>query len=139
MLLLYFFAASKEYLLCFLFFKYIPANQFKYVVKDVRRQRCREEEENVWASFVKQQELSNLAYNKNGMQPSVQSIKELLDEGMRGANKELERIEADTWSNEIKNEYGRIETGQRKSSKVKEFLIKITLQEYILNTSLKFI
>lgn len=104
--------------------KYIPASHFKYVVKDVRRQRCREEEESVWASFVKQQELNNLEYNKNGIQPSIQSIKELLDEGMKGANNELKRLETDIWSDEIKKEHGKTENGQKKNSKVRRFSIK---------------
>ncbi|XP_014482499.1 PREDICTED: uncharacterized protein LOC106748475 [Dinoponera quadriceps] len=100
-------------------FKYIPANHFKYIVKDVRRQRCREEEENVWASFVKQQELSTMAYNKNGIQPSIQSIKELLDEGIKEADKELKRLETDILSDEIKQEHsGRTENRQRKRSEV---------------------
>lgn len=96
-------------------FKYVPANRFKYIVKDVRRQRCREEEENVWASFVKQQELNG--YDKNGIQPSVQSIKQLLDEGMKEADKELKRLETDILSDRTK-EYGRAENNQKKRLKV---------------------
>ncbi|XP_014609632.1 PREDICTED: uncharacterized protein LOC106789697 isoform X1 [Polistes canadensis] len=38
-------------------FKYISGNQFKYIIKDVQRRRCRDEEERAWCKFVKQQEL----------------------------------------------------------------------------------
>lgn len=95
-------------------FKYVPANRFKYIVKDVRRQRCREEEENVWTSFVKQQELNG--YNKNGMQPSVQNIKQLLDEGMKEADKEFKRLETDILPNRTKD-CGK--TGNNKKKKLK--------------------
>ncbi|KAI4499033.1 hypothetical protein M0802_005899 [Mischocyttarus mexicanus] len=40
-------------------FKYISGNQFKYIIKDVQRRRCREEEERAWFKFVKQQELES--------------------------------------------------------------------------------
>ncbi|KAL6448347.1 hypothetical protein ACFW04_000351 [Cataglyphis niger] len=96
-------------------FKYVPENRFKYIVKDVRRQRCREEEENVWASFVKQQELNG--YDKNGIQPSVQSIKQLLDEGMKEADKELKRLEIDILPDKIE-ECGRIGNNKKKRLKV---------------------
>lgn len=111
--------------------KYIPANHFKYIVKDVRRQRCREEEESVWASFVKQQEFNNLAYNKNDIQPSIRSIKELLDEGMKGADKELKRLEADILSDEIRKEYDRAENGQKRRSEVSKLFIKVVLHRNI--------
>lgn len=97
-------------------FKYVPANRFKYIVKDVRRQRCREEEENVWASFVKQQELNG--YDKNGIQPSIQSIKQLLDEGMKEADKELKKLETDILPDRIRNECGKTGNNQKKRLKV---------------------
>lgn len=100
----------------FFFFKYVPENRFKYIVKDVRRQRCREEEENVWASFVKQQELNG--YDKNGIQPSVQSIKQLLDEGMKEADKELKRLEIDILPDRIE-ECSRIGNNQKKRLRVR--------------------
>lgn len=109
---------KREYSFCFLLLKYVPANHFKYIVKDVRRQRCREEEESVWASFVKQQELSNLVYNKNGIQPSIQNIKELLDEDIKEADRELKRLETDILSDEIKEEHSKVENSQKKRSEV---------------------
>ncbi|XP_015172526.1 PREDICTED: protein PFC0760c [Polistes dominula] len=49
-------------------FKYISGNQFKYIIKDVQRRRCRDEEEREWYKFVKQQELdvnlSTKRYNR---------------------------------------------------------------------------
>lgn len=103
-------------------FKYVPANYFKYIVKDVRRQRCREEEENVWASFVRQQELKG--YDTNDIQ-SVQSIKQLLDEGMRDADKELKKLEIDTLPDKIRKEHGKSGNNQKRKPKVSKFLLKI--------------
>lgn len=97
-------------------FKYVPANRFKYIVKDVRRQRCREEEESIWASFVKQQELNG--YDKSYIQPSVQSIKQLLDEGMREADRELKRLETDILPDTIRKECGKAENDKKKKTKV---------------------
>ncbi|EFN78721.1 hypothetical protein EAI_11341 [Harpegnathos saltator] len=114
------FAAALRKNIHFVFFalKYVPANHFKYIVKDVRRQRCREEEENIWASFVKQQELHNLVYKKNSIHPSIQSIKELLDEGMKEADKELKRLETDILLDEAKKEHDKAENVQKRRSEV---------------------
>lgn len=111
---------SDSHFILFFFLKYIPANRFKYIVKDVHRQRCREEEENIWASFVKQQELNG--YNKNGMQPSVQNIKQLLDEGMKEANKELKRLETDILPDKIKD-CSKTGNNQKKRLKVRAITI----------------
>lgn len=102
----------------------MPTNRFKYIVKDVRRQRCREEEESVWASFVRQQELKG--YDKNGIiQPSVQSIKQLLDEGMREADKELKKLELDILPDRIRKECDKSGNNQKKTPKVSKFPLKI--------------
>jgi len=101
----------------------VPTNRFKYIIKDVRRQRCREEEESMWISFVKQQELNG--YNKNSIQSSVQSIKQLLDESMREADKELKKLETNILPNKIRKEYGKTRNNQKRKSKVSEFFIKI--------------
>lgn len=99
----------------------MPTNRFNYIVKDVRRQRCREEEESVWASFVRQQELNG--YDKNGIQSSVQSIKQLLDEGMREADKEIKKLETDILSDGVRKE---CKIGnQKRKPKVSEFSMKI--------------
>lgn len=90
----------------------------------MRRQRCREEEENVWTSFVKQQELNG--YNKNGMQPSVQNIKQLLDEGMKEADKEFKRLETDILPNRIKD-CGKTGNNKKKKLKVRALSMKIML------------
>lgn len=80
----------------------------------MRRQRCREEEENVWASFVKQQKLNG--YNKNDIQPSVQNIKQLLDEGMKKADKEVKRLETDILPDRMKD---RSKTGNNQKKRLK--------------------
>jgi len=98
--------------------KYVPANRFKYIIKDVRRQRCQEEEESVWASFVKQQELNG--YDRNYIQPSTQSIKQLLDEGMKEADKELKRLETDILPDRIRKESSKAENDKKKKPKVNE-------------------
>lgn len=107
----------------------MPTNRFKYIVKDVRRQRSREEEESIWASFVRQQELNG--YDKNGIQSSVQSIKQLLDEGMREADKELKKLETNILPDGIRKE---CKTGnnQKKKPKVSEFSMKIVYHEVTL-------
>lgn len=99
-------------------FKYVPANRFKYIVKDVRRQRCREEEESVWASFVKQQELNG--YDRSYVQSSVQSIKHLLDEGMKEADRELKRLETDILPDRIGKDCGKADGNKKKKAKVSE-------------------
>ncbi|KYN19944.1 PREDICTED: uncharacterized protein LOC108761088 isoform X1 [Trachymyrmex cornetzi] len=97
-------------------FKYVPTNHFKYIIKDVRRQRCREQEESVWTSFVRQQELNG--YNKNGIHSSVQSIKQLLDEGMREADKELKKLETNILPDEVRKDYNKTGNNQKRKSKV---------------------
>jgi len=96
-------------------------------VKDVRRQRCREEEETVWASFVKQQELNG--YDKNDIQSSVQSVKRILDEGLKEADEELKRLETGILSSRIKKECNKTGNNQKKKAKVhiNKFSIKIIL------------
>lgn len=108
----------KQNSVCSSLFKYVPANRFKYIMKDVRRQRCREEEESIWASFVKQQELNG--YDRNYIQPSVQSIKQLLDEGMKEADKEIKKLEADILPDRIRKEYSKVGGEKKKKSKVSE-------------------
>lgn len=132
---------SKKYkLIFFVPLKYVPANRFKYIVKDVRRQRCREEEETVWASFVKQQELNG--YDKNGIQPSVQSVKQLLDEGLKEADEELKRLETGILSGRIRKECSRTENNQKKKTKKvrikKRNFYKNNINKKILITLLKF-
>lgn len=105
----------------------MPTNHFKYIIKDVRRQRCREQEESVWTSFVRQQELNG--YNKNGIQSSVQSIKQLLDEGMREADKELKKLETNILPDEVRKEYDKTGNNQKKKPKVNEFSMKLILRE----------
>ncbi|XP_012527400.1 uncharacterized protein LOC105831662 isoform X2 [Monomorium pharaonis] len=97
-------------------FKYVPSNRFKYIVKDVRRQRCREEEESIWASFVRQQELNG--YDRNSIQSSVQNIKQLLDEGMREADRELNKLETDILPNGIRKECSKTGNSQKRKPRV---------------------
>ncbi|XP_035723140.1 uncharacterized protein LOC118442071 isoform X2 [Vespa mandarinia] len=48
-------------------FKYISGNQFKYIIKDVQRRRCRDEEERAWRRFVKEEELNgNISTHEYG-------------------------------------------------------------------------
>jgi len=110
------FFQRKANLILFFLLKYVPANRFKYIVKDVRRQRCREEEETVWASFVKQQELNG--FEKNHVQSSVQSIKQLLDEGLKEADEELKRLETGILSGRVRKEISKTGNNQKKKTKV---------------------
>ncbi|KAL0109438.1 hypothetical protein PUN28_014483 [Cardiocondyla obscurior] len=97
-------------------FKYVPTNRFKYIIKDVRRQRCREEEENAWVAFVRQQELNG--YDKSGIHSSVHSIKQLLDEGMRKADRELKQLETNIFLDGIKKDCGTNEDNKKRKPKV---------------------
>ncbi|XP_017892849.1 uncharacterized protein LOC108632663 isoform X2 [Ceratina calcarata] len=76
-------------------FKYIPESHFKHIVKNVQRQRRKEDEERIWASFVKEQELNNLRFEKNDVDRSLQSMKDLLQENMQDVDRELKRLEED--------------------------------------------
>jgi hypothetical protein len=114
----YSFSTKKIKHLCLFCSKYVPANRFKYIIKDVHRQRCQEEEESIWASFIKQQELNG--YDRNYIQPSAHSIKQLLDEGMKEADKELKRLETDILPDRIKKESSKIENDKKKKPKVNE-------------------
>ncbi|XP_051163794.1 uncharacterized protein LOC127283146 isoform X2 [Leptopilina boulardi] len=54
-------------------FKYIPTNQLKNVIKDVRRKKTKVNEENAWASFVEQQDAEQLYHHLNEIDPNLQN------------------------------------------------------------------
>ncbi|XP_076244100.1 uncharacterized protein LOC143185197 [Calliopsis andreniformis] len=76
-------------------FKYIPESHFKHVVKNVQRQRRKEDEERIWASFVKEQELNSLRFNEKDVHLSIQSVKGFIHENMQDVDRELKRLEED--------------------------------------------
>ncbi|CAK9828776.1 hypothetical protein ANTRET_LOCUS6236 [Anthophora retusa] len=79
-------------------FKYIPESHFKYIVKNVQRQRRKEDEERIWSSFVKEQELNSLRYHTDIVKDtdrSIKSMKGLLQENMQDVDRELKRLEED--------------------------------------------
>lgn len=59
-----------------------------------------------------------MTYNKNNIQSSVQSIKELLNENMQEADKELKKFETDVFPDRIRRECSNAEINQKTRSKV---------------------
>ena len=55
-------------------FKYIPESHFKHVVKNVQRQRRQEDEERIWASFVKTQELDCQRFDEKDVHLSIGGV-----------------------------------------------------------------
>ncbi|XP_043481030.1 uncharacterized protein LOC122510443 [Leptopilina heterotoma] len=55
-------------------FKYIPENQMKNVIKHVRRQKTKVDEENAWASFVEQQDVEQLYHHLNEIDSNFQNV-----------------------------------------------------------------
>ncbi|XP_015437381.1 PREDICTED: uncharacterized protein LOC107192599 [Dufourea novaeangliae] len=76
-------------------FKYIPESHFKHVVKSVQRQRCKEDEERIWTSFVQEQELNDLRFQGKDVHPSIESVKYLLQENIQDVDRELKRLQED--------------------------------------------
>ncbi|XP_031835741.1 uncharacterized protein LOC116428343 isoform X2 [Nomia melanderi] len=77
-------------------FKYTPESHFKHVVKNVQRLRRKEDEERIWMSFVKEQELSNLRFSEKDIHPSIKGINDLLHDNMQDVDRELKRLQEDT-------------------------------------------
>ncbi|XP_012256000.2 uncharacterized protein LOC105686030 [Athalia rosae] len=78
-------------------FEYIPASEFRNVVKTVRRQKIKMEEERAWENFVKQQELlEGPDIMLNDFEYGIKSnIKELLRDNVGNMDRELKRLEDD--------------------------------------------
>ncbi|XP_057327556.1 uncharacterized protein LOC130668971 isoform X1 [Microplitis mediator] len=74
-------------------FKYVPSNQFKYIVKDVRRQRSKNDEERVWTSFVNQQEHQE-DYHLNCYRDV--DAKQILRANLQEVDQELRRFDEDS-------------------------------------------
>lgn len=112
-------------------FKYIPESHFKHIVKNVQRHRRKEDEERIWASFVKEQELNNLRFDKKDVDYSIQNIKDLLQENIQNVDRELKRLEEDALperskgiqnpKSNVKNEtiYSKVNNIRNNSSKEK--------------------
>ncbi|KOC62566.1 hypothetical protein WH47_04227 [Habropoda laboriosa] len=86
-------------------FKYIPESHFKCIVKNVQRQRRKEDEDRIWSSFVKEQELNSLRYHKNIIKDtdqSIKSMKDLLQENIQDVDRELKRLEEDALPEQTK-------------------------------------
>ncbi|XP_003424337.1 uncharacterized protein LOC100680021 [Nasonia vitripennis] len=97
-------------------FQYVPVNQFKHVIKDVKRQRIRDEEERVWTTFLREQEQLVLNreqnYNRNRYKTS-----RTLAESIEDVDRELMRLEADTLpETHFYTEYNNFNSEERVSS-----------------------
>ncbi|XP_076647974.1 uncharacterized protein LOC143356298 [Halictus rubicundus] len=76
-------------------FKYTPESHFKHVIKSVQRQRCKEDEERIWTSFVKEQEFHNVRFPEKDIHLPMQSVKDLIQENMQDVDRELKRLQED--------------------------------------------
>ncbi|XP_078045951.1 uncharacterized protein LOC144474688 isoform X3 [Augochlora pura] len=76
-------------------FKYTPESHFKHVVKSVQRQRCKDDEERIWTSFVKEQEFNNVRFPEKNIPLSMQSVKDLIQENIQDVDRELKRLQED--------------------------------------------
>ncbi|XP_033343027.2 uncharacterized protein LOC117230063 isoform X2 [Megalopta genalis] len=76
-------------------FKYTPESHFKHVVKSVQRQRCKDDEERIWTSFVKEQEFNNVRFPEKNIHLSMQSVKDLIQENIQDVDRELKRLQED--------------------------------------------
>ncbi|CAG5108696.1 Protein of unknown function [Cotesia congregata] len=103
-------------------FKYVPSNQFKYIVKDVRRQRTKNDEERVWTSFVNRQDQKSNYYQEcyHGV-----DAKQLLRENLQEVDKELRKFDADSEQTErltvCTNDYKRSNLPSREEKKSLKF------------------
>lgn len=61
----------------------------------MQRQRRKEDEERVWASFVKEQELNSLRFHRKDVDHSIQTVNDLFEENMQDVDRELKRLEED--------------------------------------------
>ena len=100
-------------------------------MKNVQRQRRKEDEERIWTSFVKEQELNDLDFYKTDDHQSMQSIKGLLQENILDVDRELKRLQEDALPERnkgihksgIKREKIYIEANQTKFNSPKEKLL----------------
>ncbi|XP_033219575.1 uncharacterized protein LOC117174505 isoform X2 [Belonocnema kinseyi] len=76
-------------------FKYIPSSQFKHIVKDVKRQKIKTDEENAWASFVQQQDAEKLYHRLKEIDPKLQNVNRRGFESVEEVDRELQRLEED--------------------------------------------
>lgn len=73
-----------------------PIKSTKYIVKDVRRQRVREDEERVWTSFLKQQEsvTKGCNFKSRDIETKLKSMLPLA-KSFEEVDRELLRLEED--------------------------------------------
>ncbi|XP_076392890.1 uncharacterized protein LOC100879765 [Megachile rotundata] len=114
-------------------FKYVPESHFKHIVKNVQRQRRKEDEERIWTSFIKEQELNNFGFCKQDGHRSMLNVKDLLQENIQDVDTELKRLQEDALPERnkrihnnksgIRREKIHIEANQSKSDSPKEKLL----------------
>ncbi|XP_058789442.1 uncharacterized protein LOC131663215 [Phymastichus coffea] len=99
-------------------FQFVPVNQFKNIVKDVKRQRTRNKEEQAWTTFIKEQNQLDInckqPYSDEKYKPN-----RTLAESFRDVDKELLRLEIDTLPQSKYNSDCSSSKNQRKHSVAK--------------------
>ncbi|KAK0098777.1 hypothetical protein PV326_003438 [Microctonus aethiopoides] len=83
-------------------FKYVPANQFKYIVNDVKRQRTKQDEERVWTSFVQQQEQKCYDDCRVNCFHGITNPKQHYRDNLEEIDQELKRLEEDALPEQTK-------------------------------------
>ncbi|XP_015605096.1 uncharacterized protein LOC107272446 [Cephus cinctus] len=76
-------------------FKYVPVSKFKNIIKDVRRQRIKVDDERTWNTFLKQQRSLSLPYQEDNVDPSISNVKKFLRDNFKEVDRELMRLEED--------------------------------------------
>lgn len=108
-----------ETLIRFYLFQYVPASQFKNVVKNVRRHKVKIDEERNWDYFVKRREsFEGSDTTLTNFDPAtVTNIKDFLRDNIGNVDRELKRLEDDAMP-EMNNFYKSIDGGRTRNGHV---------------------
>ncbi|KAK0178823.1 hypothetical protein PV327_007671 [Microctonus hyperodae] len=83
-------------------FKYVPTNQFKYIVNDVKRQRTKQDEERIWTSFVQQQEQKYSDDCRVNCFHGITNPRQNYRDNLEEIDQELRRLEEDALPEQTK-------------------------------------
>lgn len=74
-------------------------------MKNVQRQRRQEDEERIWASFVKTQELDCQRFDEKDVHLSIGGVAGFLQENIQDVDRELKRLQDDAMPEQNKRIY----------------------------------
>lgn len=109
-------------------FKYIPENQMKNVIKHVRRQKTKVDEENAWASFVEQQDVEQLYHHLNEIDSNFQNGNCITSKCSANADQEHFR-----WENNFPEEITQQKSPLAKDNGSTNFLLTIPEEDLMLS------